>query len=115
MTPTQIREARDKLGLTQHQLGWLLGYEQASGRFMVSHLERGERDLQEAQRRLLQAYLDGYRPKDWPAPAAKFVASLPPDANWRVFGDKMIVASSDEPPYAILPDGSKQAIKPESE
>ena len=66
MTPDQLREARRTLGLSQSELALMLGYSPATGRHMVSHLERGERELQTAQRRLLDAYLDGYRPKDWP-------------------------------------------------
>lgn len=66
MTPDQIREARSTLGLSQHDLALMLGYEGHDRRVQVSHLERGMRVLRPAQRRLLEAYLAGYRPPDWP-------------------------------------------------
>jgi DNA-binding transcriptional regulator YiaG len=63
MTPTDIKHARKSLGLTQAQIAPLLGYA-ATPR--VSELERGERMPGACAVLLLQAYLDGYRPKDWP-------------------------------------------------
>ena len=63
MTPTDFREARRKLGLTQVQAATLLGYG-ASTR--VSEIECGERTPDKCKLRLLRAYLDGYRPADWP-------------------------------------------------
>lgn len=63
MTPTEFREARRKLGLSQSQLAAVLGY---SGGLRVSLVERGERNAGAAVVRLMRAYLDGYRPEDWP-------------------------------------------------
>lgn len=63
MTPVAFREARRKLGLNQAQTATLLGYG-ASTR--VSEVERGERTPDDCKLRLLRAYLDGYRPDDWP-------------------------------------------------
>lgn len=65
MTPTTIKQARSDLGLTQAQLAPLLGYADKS---RISELERGTERPGAAVVRLLQAYLDGYRPADWPSP-----------------------------------------------
>jgi transcriptional regulator with XRE-family HTH domain len=63
MNGQQIRDARKHLGLTQKQLAEVMGYA-----FMnyISKVESGSRDMSEQGCKLLQAYLDGYRPKDWP-------------------------------------------------
>lgn len=66
MTPAQLLEARQKLGLTLEQLAPLLGYESPQGRSQIQHMESGKRTIRPAQRRLVEAYLAGYRPEDWP-------------------------------------------------
>ena len=66
MTPTELREARRKLRLTLEQMAPLLGYEGKHGVTDVYRLESGTRTIRPAQRRLIEAYLRGYRPKDWP-------------------------------------------------
>ena len=58
MTPTEIRQARLALGLTQLQLAEWLGYPDKA---RVSELERGIRQPGAAVVLLLRAYLDGYR------------------------------------------------------
>lgn len=63
MTPEQIRQARQSLGLDQKQMAEMLGYN-ASAR--VSDIETGKRNPGGAIVRLLRAFLDGYRPDDWP-------------------------------------------------
>lgn len=63
MTPTDIRAARQRLGLSQEQMALMLGY---SARYTVSDIERGTKNPSPAAVRLLQAYIDGYRPNDWP-------------------------------------------------
>ena len=63
MTPAEIRSARLALGLTQKQLAPLLGY---SHHTQVSVIERGAAKAGDAVVLLLVAYLDGYRPDDWP-------------------------------------------------
>ena len=63
MTPYAFNTARRKLGLTQAQAARLLGYGAAP---RISEIERGERQPSETVVRLLRAYLDGYRPEDWP-------------------------------------------------
>jgi transcriptional regulator with XRE-family HTH domain len=69
MGPEDVLRARLKLGLTQAQLAPLLGYGDAA---RVSELERGIRAPGAAVARLLRAYLEGYRPPDWPLPVNKF-------------------------------------------
>lgn len=66
MNPQLVREARLRLALTQSQLGRMLGYVGANVRVQMDDIETGRRPLRECQRRLLVAYLQGYRPSDWP-------------------------------------------------
>lgn len=66
MTPENIKEARHKLGLTLSQMAHVLGYEGQHAMQQVRKMEAGQRAIREPQRRLVQAYLDGYRPSDWP-------------------------------------------------
>jgi transcriptional regulator with XRE-family HTH domain len=63
MTPAEIKAGLKSLGLNQTQAAALLGYGNKS---RVSEIETGKRNPSEAVVRLLRAYLDGYRPKDWP-------------------------------------------------
>ena len=66
MTPAQIEKARRELGLTLGQMATMLGYQGAHLRQMQYHLETGQSVIREPQRRLVEAYLSGYRPDDWP-------------------------------------------------
>lgn len=66
MTTSELKEARRKLGLTLDQMADMLGYEGESGHSQVHHMETGRRTIRGAQRRLVEAYLSGYRPEDWP-------------------------------------------------
>jgi transcriptional regulator with XRE-family HTH domain len=66
MTPAEIKEARRKLGLTLEQMARMLGYQGSQLRQMQYDLETGRRPVREPQRRLVEAYLAGYRPPDWP-------------------------------------------------
>lgn len=66
MTPEQLARARKRLGLNRQQMATLLGYEGEQARSQVHHLETGRREIRPAQRRLIEAYLSGYRPADWP-------------------------------------------------
>ena len=66
MTPDQLTKARLKLGLSRARMATLLGYEGAQAHMQVYRMERGNRSIRAAQQRLIQAYLDGYRPADWP-------------------------------------------------
>lgn len=60
------KETRLLLGLTQTQMGHMLGYKGKNVRQMVYEIESGDKPLMPCQARLLQAYVDGYRPEDWP-------------------------------------------------
>ncbi|MCA0204277.1 MAG: helix-turn-helix domain-containing protein [Proteobacteria bacterium] len=63
MTPEEIRTARETLGLMQAQLAAVMGLRGAAA---VSEWEKGKRTPDGRSIRLLRAYLDGYRPSDWP-------------------------------------------------
>lgn len=67
MTPAQMARARERLGLTLEQMAAMLGYQGVHKRQMQYDLETGRRDIRNPQRRLVEAYLSGYRPADWPA------------------------------------------------
>ena len=66
MTPTQLKEARHKLGLSLSQMARMLGYSGTHAMQQIRHMENGDRSIREPQKRLVKAYLEGYRPKDWP-------------------------------------------------
>jgi DNA-binding transcriptional regulator YiaG len=69
MTPTQIKEARRKLGLTQSQLAAILDTDPRAVRAMESDPATSKhRKPAPRMMRLLTAYLSGYRPDDWPLP-----------------------------------------------
>lgn len=68
MSPQQLKQARHTLGLTLEQMAAMLGYKGRNLRAMGYDLESGRKDVREPQRRLIEAYLDGYRPPDWPNP-----------------------------------------------
>ena len=69
MNGDQMRKARHELGLTSSQMARMLGYQSDKSsnlNTMQRDLENGSRCIREPQRRLVEAYLEGYRPKDWP-------------------------------------------------
>ena len=66
MTPRQVAAARRKLRLGHWDFATMLGYVGGCRRDMTYFLESGRRPLREPQRRLIEALLDGWRPKDWP-------------------------------------------------
>jgi len=63
MTPADIKQARQMLGLTAKQLAPLIGYNRPAS---VYDIEAGRERASNAVTRLLRAYLEGYRPADWP-------------------------------------------------
>lgn len=67
MTPAELKAARLKLGLTLEQMATLLGYQGGQRRQMQYDLETGRRPIRGPQRRLVEAYLGGWRPDDWPS------------------------------------------------
>lgn len=67
MTPEEIKTTRETLGLTQSQLGALLDTDGQTVRRMEMPAEAStHRKPAVRMGRLIQAYLDGYRPSDWP-------------------------------------------------
>jgi predicted transcriptional regulator len=67
MTPDEIKQTRNDLGLTQSELGQMLDTDGLSIRRMEMH-ESASTSRKPPPRmvRLLKAYASGYRPTDWP-------------------------------------------------
>jgi len=64
MTPKEFKDARYKLGLLrQSEAAAMLGYSRIAS---ISDIETGKAAPPDSVLRLLRAYLDGYRPSDWP-------------------------------------------------
>lgn len=66
MTGAELAAARLALGLYQEELGRMLGFSGRQIKATVYRLETGERPVRDVHRRLVEAYLAGYRPPDWP-------------------------------------------------
>lgn len=67
MTPKQFKEARHKLGLSVSQMAKALGVSDIQIRRMQTPPDKGShREVQTTTEKLIHAYLDGYRPADWP-------------------------------------------------
>ncbi|WP_321829785.1 hypothetical protein [Thalassovita sp.] len=67
MTPDQIKVARVTLGLTQAQLGKMLDTDgQTVRRMEMPEGANTHRKPAVRMIRLIRAYLQGYRPSDWP-------------------------------------------------
>lgn len=67
MNHEQIKEARQKLGLTQSQFGLVLDTDASTIRKMEQHPEHStHRKPAPRMVRLIEVYLQGYRPVDWP-------------------------------------------------
>lgn len=63
MDNDDFRAAREGFGFSLRQWAHLLGYLTIVG---VYRMESGVRPVNVTAARLAQAYLDGYRPSDWP-------------------------------------------------
>lgn len=66
MNGMTFKRARLALGLDRDQMADMLGYAGSQKRQQISDLETERRPMREPQRRLMEAYLRGYRPDDWP-------------------------------------------------
>jgi transcriptional regulator with XRE-family HTH domain len=67
MTPEELKEARLALGLSVTQLADMLGVSHQHARRMTIPPDKGaHRPINRTVARLLRAYLNGYRPPDWP-------------------------------------------------
>jgi len=62
MTPAEFKEARQKLGLEPLAMCAALGYKPRKA--TISDFEN--KSVPEPVARLMRAYIDGYRPDDWP-------------------------------------------------
>lgn len=72
MTPAEIKQARQALGLSAIEFARALRFSSASEqglRNRTSEIETGRNPIDAARAELLRAYLSGYRPNDWPLPA----------------------------------------------
>lgn len=68
LTPDEFREAQQTLGLSDLQFAQVLGLENAQHirRLKADPDKEHHRPVKGTHARLIRAYLDGYRPKDWP-------------------------------------------------
>lgn len=67
MTAEDLKRARRKLGLSVNQLADVLGVTSLHVRRMETDPSRSSsREIQPATANLIKAYLEGYRPKNWP-------------------------------------------------
>ena len=67
MTPNELKAARQSLGLSASQLAALLDTDpQTIRRMEQSETANTFRTPAPRMVRLIRAYLDGYRPSDWP-------------------------------------------------
>jgi transcriptional regulator with XRE-family HTH domain len=66
MTPDAIRAARKALGLTQAQMAAMAGVSVPYWGALETNAAKAAA-LGPTLRRLVHAYLSGYRPPDWPA------------------------------------------------
>jgi DNA-binding transcriptional regulator YiaG len=67
MNPSEVRDARKALGLTLHEFSIVLDTDVTTTRKMELSYECSQyRKPAPRMVRLIEAYLSGYRPKDWP-------------------------------------------------
>jgi ribosome-binding protein aMBF1 (putative translation factor) len=68
MDHNEFTAARRKLGLSVSQLALMLGVHDVQVRRMATAPDKeSHRPVNGTTERLIKAYLEGYRPKDWPA------------------------------------------------
>lgn len=69
MTPAQFKAARLSLGLSVNQMAQMLGMSEVQVRRMEAHPDvASSRPVSPTTQRLVEAFLAGYRPQDWPKP-----------------------------------------------
>lgn len=69
MTAEQFRAARRRLGLSFRELARMLGVTvNQAKRLAADESYSSHRPVMETTGRLIEAYLAGYRPPDWPRP-----------------------------------------------
>lgn len=69
-TAREFKVVRQALDLTQKHCATMVGFAEANGERQVRRIENEGREVPDYAGRLLEAYLAGYRPPDWPASAA---------------------------------------------
>lgn len=62
MTPDELKATINKLGLSQVQFARVIRMDDRSVRRLIA----GDRAISGPVQRLVEALLDGWRPKDWP-------------------------------------------------
>lgn len=67
MTPAELKAARLTLGLTRHGMALMLDTDETTVKRWETDLSlKSHRPAPARAERLIQAYLDGWRPEDWP-------------------------------------------------
>lgn len=66
MTGPDLRAARKSLGISQRQLGELIGYGGENPRQSIGRMERGCQPIPKHIELIVDAFVQGYRPQDWP-------------------------------------------------
>lgn len=67
MTPAEMKDARKKLGLSVNQMATMIDTDPLSVRRMEGNPDaKTHRHPAPRMVRLIEAYLSGYRPLDWP-------------------------------------------------
>lgn len=61
-----LAQARRDLGLSDEDLARMIGVSPENAKRQFYKWEKGIRNIDAGRERLLAAYLDGYRPDDWP-------------------------------------------------
>lgn len=67
MIASWFRDTRVKLGLSGTKMAYMLGYKGDNTRVQMNEMETGKKTIRHPQIRLMKAYEEGYRPKDWPS------------------------------------------------
>lgn len=68
MSAEEFKSARLNLGFTQHTWGLLIGYNDRKYlRNHINQIESGVKPVRKVQALLIKAYINGYRPNDWPS------------------------------------------------
>jgi len=70
-----IKSSREALGLTEEQMATVLCLSTDRAEKTFGEWRRGEKNIDPVRMVLLTAYMDGYRPKDWPVKGASNVCN----------------------------------------
>ena len=81
MSAETVRDAQPRLALTDDQLAPLLGFEKEHRLNQLAKIKDGTKAPSVPVARLVTAYLDGYRPDDWPESGEDGVPPFPVPAG----------------------------------